>query len=226
MSSDSQLSNPPTWDWPSWMKGSMPNPLDVFAAPRNLVQPILPGWVFGSVTNVTEQNSSAPDTEQEIVAAQSYGRQLGRVMDALAVLIADLPKAKQDARAFKEFAKIRSEIDDIKAQAAARRLDRIAADLATLKETKPEEYERLAATLREAIKGCIIRSSAPVLAGHERQKEFLCAATMSGPGMPHYGLKSDVAPCTKSADFVAELPKCRSINFPQMDQTSRNRRSM
>src|SRR5258705_6888784 len=61
MSSDSQLSNPPTWDWPSWMKGSMPNPLDVFAAPRNLVQPILRGWVFGSVTNVTEQNSSAPD---------------------------------------------------------------------------------------------------------------------------------------------------------------------
>ena len=151
MSSDFQLSNPPGWDWPSWMKGSMPNPLDFFAAPRNFVQPILPGW-FGSVINITEQNSSAPDTEREIVAAQSYGRQLGRVMDALAVLIADLPKAKQDATAFKEFAKIRREIDDIKAQAAARRLDRIAADLAT-KETKPKEYERLAATLREAVDG-------------------------------------------------------------------------
>ena len=45
MSSNSQLSNPPGWDWPSWMKGSMPNPLDFFAAPRNFVQPILPGWV-------------------------------------------------------------------------------------------------------------------------------------------------------------------------------------
>jgi len=153
MSSDSQLSNSPGWDWPSWMKGSVPNPLDVFAAPRNLVQPILPGWVFGSVTNITEQNSSAPDTEREIIAAQSYGRQLGRVMDALAVLIADLPKAKQNATAFEEFAKIRREIDDIKAQAAARRLDRIAADLATLKETKPEEYQRLAAKLRETLKG-------------------------------------------------------------------------
>ena len=153
MSSDSQLSNLPTWDWPSWMKGSMPNPLDVFASPRNLMQPILPGWVFGSVTNVTEQNSSAPDTEREIVAAQSYGRQLGRVMDALAVLIADLQKAKRDARAFEDLTKIRLEIDHIKAQAAARRLDRIAADLATLKEKKPEEYERLIATLREALKG-------------------------------------------------------------------------
>ena len=103
MSRDSQLSNPPAWDWPSWIKGSMPNPLDVFAAPQTLVQPILPGWVFGSVTNVTEQNSSAPETEREIIAAQSYGRQLGRVMDALAVLIADLPKAEQDAKAFQEF---------------------------------------------------------------------------------------------------------------------------
>jgi hypothetical protein len=153
MSRDSQLSNPPVWDWPSWVKGSMPNPLDVFAAPQTLVQPILPGWVFGSVTNVTEQNSSAPETEREIIAAQSYGRQLGRVMDALAVLIAGLPKANRDAKAFQEFTKIRLEIDGIKAQAAARRLDRIAADLATLKETKPEEYERLAATLREALKG-------------------------------------------------------------------------
>ena len=153
MSSDSQLSNALTWDWPSWIRGSMPNPLDVFAPPRNLVQPILPGWVFGSVTNITEQNSSDPDTELEIVAAQSYGRQLGRVMDALAVLIADLPKAKQDARAFQELTKIRREIDDIKAQAATRRLDRIAADLATLKETKPEDYERIAATFRKALDG-------------------------------------------------------------------------
>jgi hypothetical protein len=129
------------------------NPLDVFAAPSNLVQPILPGWVFGSVTTITEQNSSAPDTEREIVAAHSYGRQLSRIIDALAVLIADLPKAKQNARAFEELTKIRREIDDIKSQAAARRLDRIASDLATLKETKPKEYDRLAATLREALKG-------------------------------------------------------------------------
>jgi hypothetical protein len=153
MSSDSQLSNSPIWDWPTWIKGSVANPLDVFAAPTSLVQPILPGWVFGSVTNITEQNSSAPDTEREIVAAHSYGRQLGRIIDALAVLIADLPKAEQNARAFEELTKIGREIDDIKSQAAARRLDRIASDLATLKETQPEEYNRLAVTLRDALKG-------------------------------------------------------------------------
>src|SRR5262249_42009991 len=100
MSSGSSASKSPMWDWSSWMRGSMPNPLDVFTAPRNLVQPILPGWVFGNMINVTEKNSSAPDTEREIVAAHSYGRQLGRVMDAVATLIAELPRAKQDATAF------------------------------------------------------------------------------------------------------------------------------
>ncbi|MGY8662408.1 hypothetical protein Q3C01_08575 [Bradyrhizobium sp. UFLA05-109] len=111
------------------MKRSMHNPLDFFAAPRNFVQPILPGWVFGRVTNITEQNSSAPDTEREIVAVQSYGHQLGRVMDAVAILVADLPKEMQDATAFEEFTKIHREINDIKAQTAARRRDRIRAKL-------------------------------------------------------------------------------------------------
>jgi hypothetical protein len=153
MNSNSQLSKSPIWEWPSWMKGSVPNPLDVFAAPQNLVQPILPGWVLGSTINVTEQNSSAPDTEREIVAVHSYGRQLGRVIDALAALIADLPMGNQQAKPFEELIKLRREIDDIKLRAAARRLDHIVSDLATLKEAKPDEYERMAAKLREALKG-------------------------------------------------------------------------
>jgi hypothetical protein len=152
MNSGFQRSKLPLWDWPGWMKGSMPNPLDVFAAPQNLAQPILPGWVVGSVIDVTEQNSAAPDTEREIVAEHSYGRQLGRIMDALSVLIADLPKAKKDARAFEELMKLHQEVDDIKSQAAARRLHRITSDLATLKETMPEEYDRIAAKLRETLK--------------------------------------------------------------------------
>jgi hypothetical protein len=152
MSNDPQPSNPQMWDWPFWLKGSMPNPLDVFAAPQNFVQPILPGWVFGSVTNITEQNSSAPGTEREIVATHSYGRQLGHVMDALAAVIATLPDQTQAAEAFEDFAEMRHQIEDIKTTAAARRLDRIAADLATLKQAKPEEYEQLAATLRAALK--------------------------------------------------------------------------
>ena len=151
MSSHSQVSKP-MWDWPSWMNGSLPNPLDVIAAPKQLLQPILPGWVFGSVTNITEQNSSAPDTEREILASNSYGRQLGRIMDALAVLIDRLPPEEQEKEAFKEFTEVRDQINDIKQKAAGRRIDRIIADLAALKETRPEEYRRLAATLRDALR--------------------------------------------------------------------------
>jgi hypothetical protein len=152
MNSNSQLSKSPIWEWPSWVKGSVQNPLDVFAPPQNLVQPILPGWVVGSTINVTEQNSDDPDTEQEIVAAHSYGRQLGRVMDALAALIAQLPRANQDAKPFEELMKLQREIDDIKLKAAARRLDRVASDLATLKGAKPDEYERVAAKFREILR--------------------------------------------------------------------------
>jgi hypothetical protein len=32
--------------------------------------------------------------------------------------------------------------------------------------------------------------------------------------------------CLFMADFVAKVPKCRAINFPHLDQTSPNRRSM
>jgi hypothetical protein len=151
MNSNSQLSKSPMWEWPSWVKGSVPNPLDVFAPPQNLVQPILPGWVLGSMINVTEQNSSAPDTERDIVAVHSYGRQLGRVIDALAGLIAELPTANRHSKPFEELMKLRREIDDIKLRAAARRLDHIVTDLATLKTAKPDEYERIAAKLREAL---------------------------------------------------------------------------
>jgi hypothetical protein len=147
------LSKSPIWEWPSWVKGSVANPLDVFAPPENLVQPILPGWVFGSMINVTEQNSSAPDTERDIVAVHSYGRQLGRVIDAVAALIAELPKANQESKPFEELMKLRREIDDIKLRAATRRLDYIVSDLTTLKKAKPDEYERIAVKLREALKG-------------------------------------------------------------------------
>jgi hypothetical protein len=153
MSNASRPSNPQVWGWPSWIKDSLSMPFGLFPPQRNFEQPILPGWVFGSVTNITEQNSSAPDTERAIVAAQSYGRQLGRIMDAVAVLIADLPETKQHAKAFEAFASIRSEIDNIKARAASGRLDRMAADLATLRETRPAEYERVVTSIRAALNG-------------------------------------------------------------------------
>jgi hypothetical protein len=74
--------------WPAWMMG----PLGLLEQPTPN-QPINPGWAFGNVVNVTEQNSSAPGTERDIVASISYGKQLGRITDALAALIAERPKS-------------------------------------------------------------------------------------------------------------------------------------
>jgi hypothetical protein len=151
-SSDLQTSKSPMWDWPVWMKGSMPNPLDVFAAPQNLVQSILPGWVFGGVVNVTDQNSSAPDTERQIVAKESYGRQLGRIMDVLVVLIAEQEKHGRKAKAFDRLMELNREINAIKVQAAATRLNHVIADLATLKQNDPNQYRRVASTLLRVLK--------------------------------------------------------------------------
>jgi hypothetical protein len=129
------------------------SPLDFFerllpAAPRSLTQPINPGWTFGNLISVTEQNSSAPDTERNIVAVHSYGRQLGRLIDAVTVLIADLPETKQQIPAFKQLADLQEEIAKIKSRSAAHRLDLFAADLEELRTTNKAEYQRVAKELR------------------------------------------------------------------------------
>src|SRR5438067_657882 len=69
-------------------------------APHNLDQPILPGWTFGPVLNVNEVNSSA-QTEAQVVQRYSYGRQLGRISDALSTII-DHERLTSDKR-FEDF---------------------------------------------------------------------------------------------------------------------------
>jgi Zn-dependent oligopeptidase len=153
MNSSSRASGLPMLDWPSLIKESLSFPLSLLPQSRNFEQPILPGWEFGTITNITTQNSSAPETERAIVASQSYGRQLGRMMDVLDLLIARVPEKERQEKAFEAFGELREEIDDIKTKAATRRLDRIAADLTALKQTKPVEYRRVVAELRELLKG-------------------------------------------------------------------------
>ena len=137
----------PAWNgWPLWpfaMLDRLPS-----VAPRTLDQQINPGWTFGNLISVTEQNSSAPDTEREIVAAQSYGRQLGRVIDAVTALIDELPQAKRQDQAFRQLAELRDQIAKIKSRSAARRLDRFAADLEELRTTNAAEYQRVAKQVR------------------------------------------------------------------------------
>ena len=148
MDDSSRQATSPTWAvWP-WDK--LPNPFSSLFAPQALNQPINPGWGVGN-TIVTEQNSSAPDTEQEIVAEDSYGRQLGRIIDALSVLIAERPKSSHDVKALDDLVELHTKIEKIKTRTAARRLERIGSDLALLKKKDAGQYDRVVTALRKAL---------------------------------------------------------------------------
>jgi hypothetical protein len=118
-------------------------------APQSLTQPINPGWTFGNLIQVTEANSSAPDTEQQIVNRHSYGRQIGRVMDAVELLLerADA-NARDDPRA-RDFAALLSDVQAIKREQSAARLQRLRDELVSLRRDHPEAWRELRALLRE-----------------------------------------------------------------------------
>src|SRR5215212_8594666 len=115
--------------------------------PQAFTQPILPGWSFGNIT-VNEQNSRSPQTEEAIVAEHSYGRQLGRITDALVALIEERPKGLPRNKAFDDLVALRASIELIKARSAASRVERLEADLARLKLESPQDYRRIAARSR------------------------------------------------------------------------------
>jgi hypothetical protein len=116
-------------------------------APQSLTQPILPGWAI----TINGINSSAPQTEVEVVQRHSYGRQLGRMADALQALIDERGEGASSDPRFTEFATMKQEIDELKLDAAARRIEQLRADLAALKATRPTEYRRL----RDALRGVL-----------------------------------------------------------------------
>jgi len=115
-------------------------------APQNLFQPILPGWSFGNLT-INEQNSSSPAAERAIVAAESYGRQLGRITDALAALIEAQPAAARTQPAYAQLLQMHQRIDAIKADARNADLARLKTDLAALKKNQPLAFKHLLASL-------------------------------------------------------------------------------
>ena len=116
-------------------------------APQALSQPILPGWLFANSINVSEENSSSPETEREIVGKYSYGRQLGRVIDVLSELIERWPGGAPDDRSVQRFAELRDDIEKIKTRGIVRAIS----ELAEMRQRNPDEYARLAPKLREIL---------------------------------------------------------------------------
>ncbi|MBI5439716.1 MAG: hypothetical protein HY900_00720 [Deltaproteobacteria bacterium] len=141
----------PVWAlWQFW--GEMLKACASAVAPRELNQPILPGWAIGNVITVTGRNSTAPETERDVVAQHSYGRQLGRIGDALAVLIEERPSSAPVGKELLEFRKMHDEIREVKKETAVRRLERIVSDLDRLRAESPEEHRRLVSDLWNELK--------------------------------------------------------------------------
>lgn len=116
-------------------------------APQNLTQPINTGWTFGNLIQVNERNSSAPDTEQQIVGRHSYGRQIGRVMDAVQLLLEHADASTRDDARAADFTALQRDVLAIKREQTAARLQRLRDELVALRRDHPDAWRELRALL-------------------------------------------------------------------------------
>lgn len=143
----------PAWPWTpadpaAWLRSW----LDAMGSvPQSLSQSINPGWNFGPVLNINNGNSSAPQTEVEVLQHHSYGRQLGRISELLEALIEERAKTAPVDKRLIDFLKMKAEIDKVKLDTAEARVDGLRADLRALEKSRPEEYKRLRDALRKAL---------------------------------------------------------------------------
>ena len=147
----------PSWPWTpadpaewlrSWSEAMRAVPQSL---PQSFMQAINPGWNFGPTLNINSANSSAPQTEVEVVQRHSYGRQLGRISEALELLIEERARTSPQDKRFDDFLTMKAEVDAIKLDTAATRVDGLRADLAALKKSRPDEYRKLKEALRKAL---------------------------------------------------------------------------
>ena len=135
----------PWWAWPWSVVASGRAPW-FGVVPQSLNQPINPAWSFGNVI-VNTTNSSAPDVEREIVNQHSYGRQIGRLMDAVEVLSEAVPNVAKDKR-IKQFRAFVAEVEEIKKEMAPLRLEQMRRELEWLKSNDPDGFAKLRELLR------------------------------------------------------------------------------
>jgi hypothetical protein len=86
----------------------------------NVMQTINP-WtnLFNPVVTINLGNSSNPEVEKQVLSdVASYGKQLGRISEALAVLLAhfhpEKPLSKQEQKALHDLERMLEDIADVK----------------------------------------------------------------------------------------------------------------
>ena len=121
--------------------------------PESLTQAINP---WNTVVNINSNNSGAPETERAVLTKYSYGRQLGRLTDVVALLVKrlenpQLPFGREDEQSLAEFKELRSDIAGMKKAALERRASRIVEDLESLRRSDPVAFGKLTERLRKLL---------------------------------------------------------------------------
>jgi len=112
--------------------------------------------IDASFIRLTTTSAGNPELERQIVEqVASYGRQLGRVLDALDVLIRqteDADLASGDRQTLDALLSLRGDIEAAKEQAAASRVDRLVADIRALRRD-PEANSPALSRIQAALAG-------------------------------------------------------------------------
>lgn len=110
--------------------------------------------------NIHQTTGGDPELEREIVEnVASYGRQLGRLTDALAVLVEHTDRealSPEDGQSLAAFESLAAEIDAAKARRRAatsplNALDDVLAALQALRQEDQERYRQAVARIRQAL---------------------------------------------------------------------------
>jgi hypothetical protein len=140
--SDPERSGPPAWAdpaawWAPWLRpwglraplsGDVSEDIDA-----SLIRST--GDQLGFI-NINATRSANPELERRIVTeVASYGRQLGRILDAVAILARREQRGKltgEERRAFEDLEALHEEVQAAKTSFSAGRIDRLAAEIRAL----------------------------------------------------------------------------------------------
>jgi len=86
-----------------------------------------------------------------VLAVHSYGRQIGRIADALHALLLEREGRPHDDKALSAFNEMWAEVERVKTTSATQRVEGLVADLDRLARHDRPAYERLRGELQQAL---------------------------------------------------------------------------
>ena len=129
-------------------------PYSFFQAPKNLEQPINPGWFDVNINDY----AGNPQIERDVVEkVASFGKQLGILTDAVLELAGSKPRP--DNSAVTRLRDIADKVEALKDLNKASLTDQADAAMKRLAKAKPDEARRIAAAYAGKASGATARSS-------------------------------------------------------------------